>query len=336
MGHLPPQDTILELSAALAAATQSVQPYQARLHPGPADPRVEHSPQADRKCKPMTTTNDDSSNGKRLAPTKEVLRQLFLKSGNLCAFPACNSPIMDQEGRYVGQMCHIEAAEPGGERFNENQTDEQRRSFNNLLLLCYPHHVETNDVEAFPVKRMQEMKANHERKVFNFIENLQLRVIDTTKLTQTTPAVSLTQMSKLWAGRLTAEELAITVKEINKLLARLKRLPRPARELLVLIVDKAPQSGSMREFVAIHEIELSCGLKPQVLSKLLEMLYRYGFITEGGEDDFGHPRLSLNDIDSQWSVWHDFKKFAATGYATLDELIVELNFGLLDERRLET
>ena len=39
-----PQDTILEIYAALAAATQSGQPYQTRLNPGPADPRVAHPP----------------------------------------------------------------------------------------------------------------------------------------------------------------------------------------------------------------------------------------------------------------------------------------------------
>ena len=38
------KDTILEIYAALAAASQSDQPYQTRLNPGPADPRVAHPP----------------------------------------------------------------------------------------------------------------------------------------------------------------------------------------------------------------------------------------------------------------------------------------------------
>lgn len=38
------QDTILEIYDALAAATQSGQPHQTCLNPGPADPRVAHPP----------------------------------------------------------------------------------------------------------------------------------------------------------------------------------------------------------------------------------------------------------------------------------------------------
>lgn len=50
--------------------------------------------------------------GKRLVPTKDVLRELYLKSGNQCAFPYCVRPMMNSDGEFVGQICHIEAAEP--------------------------------------------------------------------------------------------------------------------------------------------------------------------------------------------------------------------------------
>ena len=36
---------------------------------------------------------------------------------------------------------------PQGERFNAEQSDEERRSYDNLLLLCYQHHIETDDVD---------------------------------------------------------------------------------------------------------------------------------------------------------------------------------------------
>src|SRR5437879_11220425 len=90
---------------------------------------------------------------KRLQPKPEVLRELFLKSGNLCAFPGCNHLIMDPDGVFIGQLCHIEAAEKGGERFNPNQTNEDRRALDNLVLFCYEHHAVTNDAQEFPVAR---------------------------------------------------------------------------------------------------------------------------------------------------------------------------------------
>lgn len=69
----------------------------------------------------------------RIAPTRETLIALFAKSGNVCAFPGCTHELVTSRNIFVGQVCHIEAANQGGQRFNPNSTDEQRRSFENLL-----------------------------------------------------------------------------------------------------------------------------------------------------------------------------------------------------------
>ncbi len=47
---------------------------------------------------------------KRLTPEGETLRKVFLKCGNLCAFPRCAALMMDADGTFIGQACHIEAA----------------------------------------------------------------------------------------------------------------------------------------------------------------------------------------------------------------------------------
>lgn len=64
----------------------------------------------------------------------------------------------------MGQVCHIEAANPGGQRYNPYSTDEERRSSENLILLCYRHHKETDDVAAFDVNALRSMKHQHESK----------------------------------------------------------------------------------------------------------------------------------------------------------------------------
>lgn len=100
----------------------------------------------------------------RLSPAAETIRALFARSGNQCAFPGCTQHLINHKNQFVGQVCHIEAAMPGGERYNEFQTDEQRRHYNNLLLMCYAHHIETDDVSEYPVKRLVEIKNEHENK----------------------------------------------------------------------------------------------------------------------------------------------------------------------------
>ena len=98
----------------------------------------------------------------RIAPARETLIALFAKSGNVCAFPGCTHELVTSRNIFVGQVCHIEAANPGGQRFNPNSTDEQRRSFENLLLLCYRHHKETDDVGNYDANALRTIKRLHE------------------------------------------------------------------------------------------------------------------------------------------------------------------------------
>ncbi|MEI9911761.1 MAG: hypothetical protein WDO71_20195 [Bacteroidota bacterium] len=98
----------------------------------------------------------------RLAPKLEILRGLFALSGNQCAFPGCTHALISDKGTFIAEICHIEAANKGGERYNPTQTDEERRSFENLLLLCLAHHRETDDVTEFPVPRLKQIKKEHE------------------------------------------------------------------------------------------------------------------------------------------------------------------------------
>jgi hypothetical protein len=72
--------------------------------------------------------------------------------------------MMDDDGTFIGQLCHIEAAEPGGERFNPAMSNEERRGASNLMLMCYPHHRVTNNIPRFAADDLRAMKAKHEAK----------------------------------------------------------------------------------------------------------------------------------------------------------------------------
>lgn len=105
--------------------------------------------------------------GRAPDPRSDDIRALLTRSGNRCAFPGCRHPIVTAENVYVAQICHIEAAAPGGPRYNSESTDSTRRSESNLLLLCYQHHVITHDVVRYPTSVMLEMKRAHEALVAN-------------------------------------------------------------------------------------------------------------------------------------------------------------------------
>lgn len=99
----------------------------------------------------------------RLRPLPTVVKRLFALSGNRCAYPDCSQHIVDEYGTVIGEICHIEAAEEGGERFNIESDDEQRRSFDNLILMCATHHKKTNNVHIYTTEKLKSFKINHEK-----------------------------------------------------------------------------------------------------------------------------------------------------------------------------
>lgn len=98
---------------------------------------------------------------------KDDLRNLALKSKNQCSFPGCTENLITNDNVFTGQICHIEAAEPKGQRYNKLMTDEERRSPDNLILLCYRHHKITDNVEIYTSQKLKDMKRKHEQSNLN-------------------------------------------------------------------------------------------------------------------------------------------------------------------------
>jgi len=102
----------------------------------------------------------------RLIITNNTIKRLFAQSGNRCAFPGCTAPITSRDDDLIlAHICHIEAVEPGGARYNPDSNDDERRNFANLILLCPNHHKEVdNDVTKYTVDYLKNMKRVHESK----------------------------------------------------------------------------------------------------------------------------------------------------------------------------
>lgn len=96
-------------------------------------------------------------------PTEKTIKRLFALSGNICAYPGCQLPIIESAGTITGEICHIKAKSPGGPRFDPTQTEKDRHVFDNLILLCGHHHkVIDSEPELYTVEALEEMKAIHE------------------------------------------------------------------------------------------------------------------------------------------------------------------------------
>src|ERR1700683_1271082 len=169
---------------------------------------------------------------KRLAPSLSTLRELFLKSGNLCAFPGCEKLMMNADGVFIGQVCHIEAAEKDGERFNSSMTNEQRRDVSNLMLMCYEHHQVTNDVDRFTVEILRGYKRDHESRFSRPDRAILERLTDWTRLDEPSEAQNLKRFNQVIPSGLTEEELRGSAQLLNSLVTRLTVVPVDVRRFV--------------------------------------------------------------------------------------------------------
>lgn len=98
-------------------------------------------------------------------PSAATIKRLFALSNNRCSFPRCISPIISASGSILGKICHIKARKRGGPRFDSKQSDEERHSFDNLILLCGQHHdVIDKESGIYTADILCEMKQAHERR----------------------------------------------------------------------------------------------------------------------------------------------------------------------------
>jgi len=195
---------------------------------------------------------------KRLEVTKDTLRTLCAFSGNLCAFPGCNHPIFNPEGILVAQLCHIEAAMPGGERFNSNMSNEERRSFSNLMFLCLEHHVTTDDVYRYPVSALKEMKAQHEA-IFSLdrmSDRIAEKLYDYTSKLVVSKVENLNKLYRvLNISNRDEETIDIEVKEFNKQLNKFKNLSMEAKITLIASVARLKEDyWGKQKFVDMREV----------------------------------------------------------------------------------
>ena len=278
----------------------------------------------------------------RIAPDFATTRDLFVHSGNECAFPECDRRLVNLKGQWVGEICHIEAASPGGERFNRDLSPLERSQRENLLLLCHDHHVETNDVNEFPVERMREIKADHERRftgpppVSDEVLEQAVQDIIAASIEDITDRVvlhlpeSMEGFSTEMRYDETAEERLSVIEMITPRLQALRRLPVDTRAVFAILLARTRPGRSVE--LPLHELELVTNTSPQDMAVHIEMLER--FRIAGLEQEFPDERavywqLGAFQVDG-WDFWADFRSYCDQRGLDVKEIVNELKFNVLD------
>lgn len=107
-----------------------------------------------------------------------ITAALISLSQGSCYYPKCTVPtIAIAKERPVLNLhrSHIVSAEPGDPRDDPTYTKEQRNRFENLILLCYPHHliIDKLEPENFPRDVLLQWKLEREKPGLSVLNGIQ-------------------------------------------------------------------------------------------------------------------------------------------------------------------
>jgi len=249
----------------------------------------------------------------------------------------CNAVLIDGRGTVVGRICHIEAAEKGGPRFNDKMTNDQRRSESNLLLLCSAHHIIIDDKKReseWTVAILQIIKNNHENRFREIGSTLQVafkhQFRDKTTATRAQQAASLARALKhpIFAD-LTLKEQRSCIAELKSYAEKLQVVPSKHRELMLSLIQRAV-TLKIHDSVSLNvrDVEDAFGISYEELKVLLDDLIRYEV---GGwtEEDESQYHAYLED-PSTYMSWLDLAKFCKNEHVDLRLLVIDRDFSILD------
>lgn len=178
----------------------------------------------------------------------------------------------------LGKMGHISGHSNLGPRFDENKTDEFRRSYENLILVCGSHHdLVDGQASTYTVEDLKRIKAQHEAWVFSRLE-------------LATPGVGFAELEVVCSSLLAPPELP---SEMLK--------PTPPKE-------KLQKNGLSRE---VHRrMQVGLGMFPEVELFVTSVVHvddrfperlRAGFLQQ-----YDAKRQQGLDGDSLFLALHDF------------------------------
>ena len=79
------------------------------------------------------TSQQSADEKNRREPLGQVKRELWVLSGNECAWDGCRQRLFDEDGAWIGKIAHIVGAEEGSARHDRDWTTEQLRDVSNLV-----------------------------------------------------------------------------------------------------------------------------------------------------------------------------------------------------------
>lgn len=107
--------------------------------------------------------------------SSKSIKLLWSNAAGRCSFRGCNERLTGEQTvgftpYTLGEMAHIQGNRAGSNRYDILQSEIERDSYSNLILLCPTHHTlidKSENEEIYSVEFLHEMKIEHESNISN-------------------------------------------------------------------------------------------------------------------------------------------------------------------------
>ncbi|WP_424945892.1 HNH endonuclease [Candidatus Spongiihabitans sp.] len=121
--------------------------------------------------------------------SNKAIKLLWSNAAGRCSFTDCNERLTVKQAAHsaphtLGEMAHIMGKRKGSNRYNVAQTDKQRDSYENLILLCPTHHTLIDKPEnerTYSVNLLTKTKSDHEASISRRLDAVEIADVDTLK-----------------------------------------------------------------------------------------------------------------------------------------------------------
>jgi len=274
-----------------------------------------------------------ASEKNRMEPLGQVSRELWILSGNECAWAGCSERLLAEDGAWIGEIAHIVGAETGSARHDSSWTKDQLRDATNLVLLCPSHHKRIDHPDSrhqYSVEFLRKMKEDHEDRFRRAFEGFEEEFLNVTGQNRVTPCTTL---DRFQPGQ-PDDERSWNVECVNRIADHLATLTLGARQVLSFLM-------SLDRPIEIFELARHNGeSEPVRTGRLMQELEnrKLARVETGDVLEGEVPYQVILWTDAQDSVlggwdtfWDELRGcLASRADATLDDVIVSLDFSLLD------
>lgn len=199
-------------------------------------------------------------------------RRLYANSGNICAMYGCNNELIYENTANLSEICHIEAVNEDGARYNPNLSNEEVNSYDNLILLCPTCHkkVDSKQNETFyTVEYLKRMKADHESRVREAI--LEKPAIDMPILININVSQVVTDYNMYY-------EKTIEDKDVYKTVEKALVLQPALRSILYRIIEECYDNNTLS--INMQSIWRMSNIDEYTMASVIETLSDMNFIEE--------------------------------------------------------